>query len=777
MKKLLLTCSFLFTILSVSASHILGGEIYYDKLPGLNQYEFTLLIYRDPTGVGLGSTQVINNSVNSQQFTLTQVPGTGINYSVQVTCNETIEVYEYKGVTTITTVPVSGMVFSWSSCCRPPGVDNIVNSSGQGFYIETTMYPMPGTTQGGNCARFINPINNVGFSGANQYFNYAAFDPDVSDSIYVQLDDVQELAGTPVSIPYNAGFTALNPFGALTTNFDSKTGLLSVTGVQPGRYVASFLVKSYTNGVLTSTTDRDVPFFFGASSAINANINLFNIKGTANVTQTGQNYIVEMQEGDSIMFGVEGEHVYMVNGVVPDVTLAAGGTLFSSGVGTSGNCIGNNCADFVPANGNFTNQGISYGAFKFKPDTTFLNTHGKQNIVSFYAYAIDSCGILRGSSIGMQIIVKEAGNLYGPTNLNICYNDSVQANILGDTNGITWSPTTGVSNPNSASPILSPPGTTLYTVKNAAGDSTQVLVDVAYFGNFSLLNNGQYLTIPALHVNQTHEWFYNGAKLNVYSDSLKMDLTGFYWAEVSIGSCVIYSDTVKAIVSMKAANTNLNGSAIMTNATQASFTFSVNHYSNTLNFIQIINPSISFNKAGDNVDIKLMDPSGTVLWFGPATRQSFHIWETPGMVNIVLSPGVVYLIEIDSDINDWVLFKPDTFPYTDSDDVFTINSGDYTDVVSMTGAVPYLNFEMSSSVGIDEEAVFTEVYPNPANEVLNINLLNPGKLLLFDIQGKVVLEKDLEVKNKLDVSEIPAGLYIYEIETINGTAIGKVIIQ
>ena len=126
MKKLLLTFTFLIAILSVSASHILGGEIYYDKLPGLNQYEFTVLIYRDPTGVALSNTANISGS-NGQLITANLVPGTGPNYSVQVTCTESIEVYEYKGTATITNVPSTGITFYWSSCCRPPGVDNIVN--------------------------------------------------------------------------------------------------------------------------------------------------------------------------------------------------------------------------------------------------------------------------------------------------------------------------------------------------------------------------------------------------------------------------------------------------------------------------------------------------------------------------------------------------------------------------------------------------------------------------------------------------------------------------
>ena len=256
-----------------------------------------------------------------------------------------------------------------------------------------------------------------------------------------------------------------------------------------------------------------------------------------------------------------------------------------------------------------------------------------------------------------------------------------------------------------------------------------------------------------------------------------MDLSGYYWATVSIGSCVIYSDTVKAVVSMKVANTNPNGSAIMTNATQAVANFSINHYSNSVHQIQIINPSVSFNKAGDNVDIKIMDASGAVLWNGPATRKSFHVWEPQVISNVVLNPGVIYAIEIDSDINDWVLYKPEVFPYTDGDDVFTVSGGNYTDGGTKTGAVPYLNFLMNSAVSIDEESVFTQVYPNPANDILNITLLNPGKLVLFDVQGKVVLEQGLEINNRLDISEIPAGLYIYEIETINGMAIGKVIIQ
>jgi hypothetical protein len=257
-----------------------------------------------------------------------------------------------------------------------------------------------------------------------------------------------------------------------------------------------------------------------------------------------------------------------------------------------------------------------------------------------------------------------------------------------------------------------------------------------------------------------------------------MDMTGYYWAAVSIGSCTIYSDTIKAIITNKAANTTPNGSAVKTNATAASMDFSFNHYANSLQHIQIIKPSVSLGEAaGDNVNVSVLDNTGNILWTGPATRSSFHTWETPMISGIALNPGAQYSIEITSDIHEWVMFKPDALPYSDADDVMEVTGGSYFEGSSQTGFVPYLNLSLASAIGIEELELTAKIYPNPAKDLVTVDVLNPAVLSIMDMQGRLLKKEYVERGYQVNVSDLPSGVYLYKLKSEQGSKTGKLIIK
>ncbi|MEM6963902.1 MAG: CotH kinase family protein [Bacteroidota bacterium] len=72
------------------------------------------------------------------------------------------------------------------------------------------------------------------------------------------------------------------------------------------------------------------------------------------------------------------------------------------------------------------------------------------------------------------------------------------------------------------------------------------------------------------------------------------------------------------------------------------------------------------------------------------------------------------------------------------------------------------------------------IYPNPVEEILTIDLLdleNEAALTVFDIYGKVLLQKDVFEKNTtIAMSEFPAGIYLVVIDTERGS-IGKRIVK
>ncbi|MCB9194657.1 MAG: T9SS type A sorting domain-containing protein [Flavobacteriales bacterium] len=81
----------------------------------------------------------------------------------------------------------------------------------------------------------------------------------------------------------------------------------------------------------------------------------------------------------------------------------------------------------------------------------------------------------------------------------------------------------------------------------------------------------------------------------------------------------------------------------------------------------------------------------------------------------------------------------------------------------------------ANAAGVEEKEVSINAYPNPAQDVISIPLSNvsgEGELLVMDLTGKLVISKNLVAVNggllKLDVSNLPAGIYVFNLTMENG---------
>lgn len=66
-----------------------------------------------------------------------------------------------------------------------------------------------------------------------------------------------------------------------------------------------------------------------------------------------------------------------------------------------------------------------------------------------------------------------------------------------------------------------------------------------------------------------------------------------------------------------------------------------------------------------------------------------------------------------------------------------------------------------------------EILPNPANDLLSINLKNGetnGKAEIFDVQGQLVQQCDLlQSETKVSVANIASGIYFVRVTTSEAT--------
>lgn len=329
----LLLLSFL-TFFNVSATHIIGGEIYYDYL-GNNNYRISIALYRDcatvsgapydsPMSLGIFSSSGILLQNVSVPFPGSVVLPIVFNNPCVVTptgfCNEKA-VY-----TTIVNLPptAGGYTVTYQRCCRRPDVINIVDPGDTGLTLTTHI---TGTSAIVNSSpRFTNYPPLVLCNNDDLVFDHSATDPDGDQLVYELITpyagatDLAPQPSPPPPPPYGpvfweTNFNAANPLGpGATISINPTTGVLTANPELIGMFVVGIRVKEFRNGVQIGQTDRDFIF-----KVINCNITLQAIL----TPQADMTTFVSYCEGTSITFENEsyGASSYHWDFGVPNTTM------------------------------------------------------------------------------------------------------------------------------------------------------------------------------------------------------------------------------------------------------------------------------------------------------------------------------------------------------------------------------------------------------------------------------------------------------------------------
>ncbi|MCB9194476.1 MAG: gliding motility-associated C-terminal domain-containing protein [Flavobacteriales bacterium] len=248
---------------TVQASHVTGGSIYWNSLGG-NQYEFTLVLYRDCSGIDLDASYTLdlNSSCGSTSVTVDLLPN-GVTEVSQLCDNAVstcqggtypgVEQYVYTGVVTLS--PCSDWTASWDLCCRNPAILNLVDPDLQDGYLQGELNNLDGPAN--SSPIFTNaPIPYVCLDYPVVY-SYGAVDPD-GDSLSYSFISAMGPGGTPLG--YNAPYTPNEPIPGIS--LDPVTGLVTFTPTAiQGNYVVVVQVDEYDdNGNIIGTVIRDMQF-------------------------------------------------------------------------------------------------------------------------------------------------------------------------------------------------------------------------------------------------------------------------------------------------------------------------------------------------------------------------------------------------------------------------------------------------------------------------------------------------------------------------------------
>ena len=265
----------------LQASHIIGGEIYYDCL-GSGQFRITLKLYRDcyttgaqyddPANVGIYNANggLYLNLELPLPNTIPVIPIQNINPCYQGGATICVQEAIYSKVISLPYSP-GGYTLVYQRCCRNPAILNLNNPSEVGL-TNTIQIPDIAWTSCNSSPRYSLYPPIVMCLNDLMEFNHVAVDPDGDVLVYslcAPYDGASSAAPMPVPPPgppfnlatFSAPYTAANPIPAsVPTNVNSNSGLLRIKPNQAGQYVLAVCVSEYRNGVLLSTNKRDFQF-------------------------------------------------------------------------------------------------------------------------------------------------------------------------------------------------------------------------------------------------------------------------------------------------------------------------------------------------------------------------------------------------------------------------------------------------------------------------------------------------------------------------------------
>lgn len=259
-RKLLLLV-LVFLGLAARATHMSGGEIYWECI-GPNQFRITMVVYRDCAGIDVDPSYTLQ--VQSPCGNTTMVVSTPGGQEISQLCdielpNSTcnggtlpgIQQYIYTGY--ITLPPCDSWTISYTNIYRNNAIVNLQNPGAQRTYLRATLNNAVSPCN--DSPQFTNTAIPFVCMGYPITYSFGAFDPE-GDSLSYSLIDAMGINGVPLL--YVPPFTGNEPITGLT--LDPVTGEVTFTLNVQGNWVVVVEVNHYVNGVLVGTILRDMQF-------------------------------------------------------------------------------------------------------------------------------------------------------------------------------------------------------------------------------------------------------------------------------------------------------------------------------------------------------------------------------------------------------------------------------------------------------------------------------------------------------------------------------------
>jgi gliding motility-associated-like protein len=263
----------------VNATHIVGGELYYNYLwPGT--YRVTLKLYIDCSTAhsDTSSTAMINvwrydmsdviTQVHMGLPVVTKIPPTTNNPCMQSPQGICVEECVYTKTVSLPSSP-GGYVLRYENCCRNDNTLNLVNPLTQG--VAYFSYIPDVDSVGINTSPHFNSYPTLYVCEGQQIgYNHSAVDPD-GDSLVYSLSPAYRVSAsmtTQDTVIYKPPYSHNYPIKSNPPiGINPQNGFLYGIPKMIGEWVVCVAVREYRNGKLLSTHFRDYKY-----NVINCNV-------------------------------------------------------------------------------------------------------------------------------------------------------------------------------------------------------------------------------------------------------------------------------------------------------------------------------------------------------------------------------------------------------------------------------------------------------------------------------------------------------------------------
>lgn len=251
------------TAVPSQASHLMGGELAYKCIGGMD-YELTLVIYRDCSGIAVANSYTLEgltaNCGDTVMGDLMLVDTASIASgcsTMGTTCDggtlPGMEVYYYIDTVSLP-VNCDDWIFSVESCCRNAAITNLDNPGSLSFRFEARMNSLAAPC---NDSPVFQELQMPFICDSVQFcLSNGVYDSDGDSLVYSMVDPIE---GLNQNAPFLPGFSAADPFPTATGHiFDPITGNHCAIPTGLGSYVVAYQLDEYRNGQWIGSTRREV---------------------------------------------------------------------------------------------------------------------------------------------------------------------------------------------------------------------------------------------------------------------------------------------------------------------------------------------------------------------------------------------------------------------------------------------------------------------------------------------------------------------------------------